>query len=197
MPIGDRIRQIRKEKGMTQTDLAKTLRINPGSVSRLESGENNPADRTVELICREFHVREEWLRQGTGPMMEEKPRDEVLASKLEEILTAGPEDFRRRLISVLVNLPSEKWEVLEEIAGQVQETGTTEADSAEALHTQDDMAEENEVDAVPLSEEEINAKVEEYRALLKRGRAIKLALGYDTTQQKPVSGGFSGNGGIA
>lgn len=48
-------------------------------------------------------------------MMEERPRDEALAAELEKVLTAGSDDFRKSLISLLVRMPPDRWKVLEEI----------------------------------------------------------------------------------
>jgi transcriptional regulator with XRE-family HTH domain len=47
----------------------KRISISKVSVSRLESGINNPSDQTISLICKEFNINEEWLRYGTGSMI--------------------------------------------------------------------------------------------------------------------------------
>ena len=64
--LNKRIEQIRKEAKLSQEDFGNRLRITRSSISRLESGINNPSDQTISLICKEFNVNEEWLRTGEG-----------------------------------------------------------------------------------------------------------------------------------
>lgn len=115
MTIGKRIKEVRKISKLTQTDFGKKVKVSGAAVSMIESGINEPSDQTISLICREFGVREEWLRTGDGSMKEEKPRDIALAEELDKVITAGSEDFRKRLIAWLIRMPPERWKALEEI----------------------------------------------------------------------------------
>lgn len=165
MTLSERIKQIRRENDMTQIEFARKLKISGPSVSKLEKGENNPSDQTIALISREFNISENWLRTGEGEMVERRSRDAALADALEEIITAGPDDFRRRLISVLVRLPEEKWAVLEEIAREiVAESGGEGSDAA----GQGGPASETRIDG--LTEEEAVALVrKEYAERREKG----------------------------
>lgn len=71
MSIGDRIKEIRKSQNLSMEKFGEKIRISKVSVSRIESGINNPSDQTILLICREFDINEEWLKTGQG----EKYRD--------------------------------------------------------------------------------------------------------------------------
>lgn len=115
MTIGKRIKEVRKISKLTQTDFGKKVKVSGAAVSMIESGINEPSDQTISLICREFGIREEWLRTGDGSMKVEKPRDEILAAELDKVITAGSEDFRKRLIAWLIRMPPERWKALEEI----------------------------------------------------------------------------------
>lgn len=64
--MNSRIKKVRIENGLNQEEFGNRICIKKASVSRLESGENNPSDRTVKLICQEFNVNENWLRTGEG-----------------------------------------------------------------------------------------------------------------------------------
>lgn len=64
--MNERIKLIRKEANLSQEDFGNRLSITKASISRLESGINNPSDQTISLICKEFNVNEEWLRTGEG-----------------------------------------------------------------------------------------------------------------------------------
>lgn len=66
--ISDRISQVVKESGLTKTAFAKRINISQPYLSQLCGGGYTPSDRTIADICREFHVRREWLETGEGPM---------------------------------------------------------------------------------------------------------------------------------
>ena len=65
----DRIKRIRKELDLTQQEFADRLGIKRGGIANYEVGRNEPADSVISLICREFDVNENWLRQGTGAIL--------------------------------------------------------------------------------------------------------------------------------
>lgn len=68
MTIGERIRLIRKETGLNQTDFGEKVGLRQSSLGQIESGVRNATDRTILLICQKYSVREEWLRDGIGEM---------------------------------------------------------------------------------------------------------------------------------
>lgn len=113
--INVRIKEFVDKSGMKKGDIAAKLNISQPFLSQLCAGARKPSDRTIKDICSEFGVREEWLRTGNGSMKEEKPRDVVLADELDKVITAGSEDFRKRLIAWLVRMSPERWKALEEI----------------------------------------------------------------------------------
>lgn len=74
--MNERIKEIRKKLKLSQDEFGKRLSITKASISRLESGENNPSAQTIKLICSEFHINEEWLRTGKGEMKEKIPSED-------------------------------------------------------------------------------------------------------------------------
>ena len=70
MTIGKRIRQLRTEQGLTQVEFSKRIGFKRNSIALVETEMRNISDQAIFSICREFHVREEWLRNGTGEMYE-------------------------------------------------------------------------------------------------------------------------------
>lgn len=110
----NRIKEIRKANNMSQAEFGAKIGVKQSSVANYERG-FVPLDTVITAICREFEIREEWLRFGTGPMKEEKPRDIALAAELEKVITAGSDDFRKALIAWLVRMPPEHWQALETI----------------------------------------------------------------------------------
>lgn len=75
----ERIRKLRKFLDLTQEKFAERIGIKRNTIATYESGRNEPVDSVIALICREFHVNEEWLRYGTGDMFSSEPEDELQA----------------------------------------------------------------------------------------------------------------------
>ena len=114
--VGDRIRELRKELGMTQQEFADRLKIKRNTIATYETGRNDPIDSVFVLICREFNVSEDWLRTGEGEMFVPKSRDEELAEFFGNVQVIGPESFKRRFVAMLSRLDEEDWTLLERMA---------------------------------------------------------------------------------
>ena len=69
MSINHRLRQIRKHLKMQQIDFAKRLGLSQAGVSWLEQDGNTVSEQIIRLLHLDFHVSEEWLRTGDGPML--------------------------------------------------------------------------------------------------------------------------------
>ena len=54
--IGDMIAKIRKEKGITKTELARLTDINIGHLTHIEKGERNPSHKALRNICSALDV---------------------------------------------------------------------------------------------------------------------------------------------
>lgn len=119
--VGDRIRELRKELGMTQQEFADRLKIKRNTIATYETGRNDPIDSVFALICREFNVSEDWLRTGEGEMFVPKSRDEELAEFFGNVQGIGPESFKRRFVSMLSRLDEEEWALLERMAERLLE----------------------------------------------------------------------------
>ena len=73
--MDERLKELRKELRLTQQAFADRLGVKRNTVATYETGKSNPSDAAVLLICREFHVNEEWLRTGNGEMFVEDTPD--------------------------------------------------------------------------------------------------------------------------
>lgn len=112
----DRIKRVRKELALTQQEFADRLGIKRGGVANYEVGRNEPADSVISLICREFNVNEQWLRDGTGKMFIDLTVDEQIASFIGSIQSSANDSFKKRFISMLSTLDEPGWEALEKMA---------------------------------------------------------------------------------
>ena len=114
--MNERLKRLRKTLGLSQEEMGKKIGVGKTSISKLESGENNPSERTVLLICTTFNVNETWLRTGEGDMFEPLSRSETIAQFAGELMKDEDDSFRRRLVEALAQLDEKEWEILEEIA---------------------------------------------------------------------------------
>lgn len=114
--MNERIKKARKALGLTQQEFANRLGISRGNIGAYEVGKNAPSDSVISLICREFDVNEDWLRNGNGEMFIEKTRDEQIASFIGTLERNADDDFKKRFISMLSQLDEDEWEVLEQMA---------------------------------------------------------------------------------
>ena len=73
MDIGSRIKKLRKELDLTQSEFASRIGSVQNTVTGYESGRRSPSAPVISLICREFNINEEWLRNGTGEMFKAAP----------------------------------------------------------------------------------------------------------------------------
>lgn len=79
----NRIKEIRKELNLTQQEFADRIGVKRNTIATYESGRNTPIDAVISLICREFSVNKEWLRNGTGPMFVVTPSSTMEQLKKE------------------------------------------------------------------------------------------------------------------
>ena len=66
--MNTRLHYLRKSLKLSQEDFGKRLGVTGASISRLEKGERNITEQMILSICREYNVREEWIRIGSMAM---------------------------------------------------------------------------------------------------------------------------------
>ncbi|MDY6287360.1 MAG: helix-turn-helix transcriptional regulator [Lachnospiraceae bacterium] len=78
MKEDERIKYLRKEVlHLSQEEFGSRLGVTKMAISKIESGSRNLTDQMLTSICREYRVREEWLRTGSGEMFEPNPESEL------------------------------------------------------------------------------------------------------------------------
>ncbi|MEW6273738.1 MAG: helix-turn-helix transcriptional regulator [Bacillota bacterium] len=100
--IGERLRQIRSELGLTQTQLAQKVGIRPQHINGIERGAKIPSDQLVKNISRELGIREEWLRHGATP---------VFIPVEEELLKLMARHGRRAILEQCIRLAREEGDI--------------------------------------------------------------------------------------
>lgn len=122
--INDRISQLIGSENLKKTQFAERIGISQAYVSQICSGARTPSDRTVSDICREFHVRREWLETGEGPMKLPEPEAdlEIINDLLSD--TAGPmAELIRNIWRTYRQLPPEDQQILDNFIRSLREQG--------------------------------------------------------------------------
>lgn len=78
----ERLKYLREQLNINQSNFAKALKLNRSSISLIEKGERTLNDRLINLICLTFNVNEDWLRNGNEPIFIDKDEDDI--KKLKE-----------------------------------------------------------------------------------------------------------------
>ena len=73
MTVNERIKRVRKEKGMNQKQFAALLGVTQSGVSYMEQSGSNVSDSSIKSICTMCNLNEDWLRNGTEPMYIQAP----------------------------------------------------------------------------------------------------------------------------
>jgi transcriptional regulator with XRE-family HTH domain len=75
MTRGARIRQIRKQIGLNQTEFGESVGVTPQAVSQWERGVTDPEVDRLQAIADKFAVSFDWLAGGKGeaPTLEHRP----------------------------------------------------------------------------------------------------------------------------
>lgn len=109
--MNERIKELRRTLKISQEKFGNRIRISGASVSKIESGENNPSEQTISLIVSEFNVSERWLREGTGDMFNES------ASEVERLVKKYSfPDIVGKLLTVYESLNENQQEAVLEYA---------------------------------------------------------------------------------
>ena len=114
--MNERIKKIIEELGLKKVDFANRLHISQPFASELCSGAKAPSDRTISDICREFGVREAWLRTGEGEMFVQDTQSEQVAAFLADLTKDDSDTFKKRFVEMLAGLSPADWELLARMA---------------------------------------------------------------------------------
>lgn len=124
--MNERLKELRKELKLTQQEFADKLNIKRGTMANYEIGRNEPIDAVISLICREFNVNEEWLRNGTGEMFVQVSEYEKAYNRFGYIMensTPSKKAALSVLLELLYTVPDEKWDMLMEEFEKIKREG--------------------------------------------------------------------------
>lgn len=88
MNTAQRLQQLRKEKGMSQEELAERLGVSRQAVSKWESGQSTPDVEKIVAASEEFGVTTDWILKGVRPAGETAFAKRKLAGRI--LFAASP-----------------------------------------------------------------------------------------------------------
>lgn len=108
----DRLRELRKSVGLSQTKFGERVGVGLGVIRNLEDGLTSPSPMFLDLICRTYGCDRIWLETGDGEMFQEMSADEQIADFVGGILSDRGDQFQKKVIQILSSLDDEGWKAL-------------------------------------------------------------------------------------
>lgn len=118
MTQGERIREVRKNLGLTLEKFGEKIGMKKNSVSQLENGKNSVTEQVVKAICREYNVDYMWLTTGDGEMFIDT--DDDFIERIDRIM-AGEDEARKNLFKFMLELSDEDIAALDRLMKKVIE----------------------------------------------------------------------------
>lgn len=102
----DRIRRIRKDSGLNQTEFGSEIGATQAMITSYETGRVMPDDAKRLLICEKFNVNPDWLETGDG-----NPYKTGLLPRLAMALKSAPA-IETALSKLVDRMTLEDWKIL-------------------------------------------------------------------------------------
>lgn len=120
MAINERISLVRKALGMNLRDFSEKIGVSFTSVSKIETGINNPSERTIRLICSVYNVNYRWLKDGIAADPDNPTDDDIFLTAvtdddLVERVMFGENEFAKSVMREFAKLGDAQWRMLEKL----------------------------------------------------------------------------------
>lgn len=124
--VNERIRELRTELGLNQSEFGERIGVKKSVVSTMESGRTNLTARNTDLICKEFNVSREWLLNGTGEMFLPESSDSLDALAEQYDLTPLEREIFENYCKLSKAQRLAFWDVMQKIVGSSAQSGSAE-----------------------------------------------------------------------
>ncbi len=127
--MNERIKQLRKDVlELSQKDFADKIGVSENFIWMVEKGTRTPSDRTISDICREFGVREEWLRTGELPIKKSLSRQAEITKFVGDAMRDAKKSDTQRILTALMDATPEEIESIVKFARRIAEQYENEKD---------------------------------------------------------------------
>lgn len=97
--IGKRIKQSRKEQGLSQAELADRMNVSPSYLSDIENGKTNFSLETLIRLTESLQISSDWLLQTDIPSVKT-----IHSAEIENILSDCSSSESQLLIKMLKDM---------------------------------------------------------------------------------------------
>jgi transcriptional regulator with XRE-family HTH domain len=127
--MNERIKQLRKDVlELSQKDFADKIGVSENFIWMVEKGTRTPSDRTISDICREFGVREEWLRTGELPIKKSLSRQAEITKFVGDAMRDAKKSDTQRILTALMDATPAEIEAIVSFARRIAEQYENEKD---------------------------------------------------------------------
>ena len=115
-----RIREVFKESGKNQTEIAKMLNVTSAYIWKIYNNDSvMPRSMFVDSIGREFNINTDWLRTGKGEKT--LSRNKEIIDFMNKTMQCDDEDFKKRFVHAIAKMDMNEWIMLEKIIDDINE----------------------------------------------------------------------------
>ena len=158
MNINQRIKTIRKQLGLNQTEFGEKIGLAQTGVSWIEKDGNTVIEQNIRLICETFGINEAWLRTGEGEREAvSAASDPFLPLRQKHQLSFIEEQVLRIYFKLDETARASVCQYVQTVAEAIAESPPAEEPPRAADEKQR---------TAPLTDEEIEAELANYRAEL-------------------------------
>lgn len=115
--IGERIIYLRERFNLSQEDLGNLIGVSRFTISNYEAERRNVTERALKDICRVLNVSYDWLKEGTGDMIDKT--DDELIGLVDRILGDDIPDTAKSVFRAFAKLDNDDWELLGKIIDDI------------------------------------------------------------------------------
>jgi transcriptional regulator with XRE-family HTH domain len=93
LPLGERLKQLRRERGWSQADLAARIGADAGQISRYENGHMTPSAEAVAKIAEVLDVSADYLLIDSSTRRSLRSPENVLGDHLALVAELGDDEL--------------------------------------------------------------------------------------------------------
>ena len=136
----NRLKELRKQLGLTMEEFGSKLGVRETTISSLENGINNLTEQMILSICNVYNVNDKWLRYGKGEMFIESKESHLAELAKQYAL----DDMEVKIVEAFLELSPDKRAAIKEYVSVLAKS----------------FADKSEEEII---QERIDKEVEEYR----------------------------------
>lgn len=116
--MNDRIKAVRKNARLTQTEFGEKIGATRAMIASYEGGAVVPSDTVLKLISKEFCVSYDWLKTGAGEMID-KTMDVSAIKRLADTYLSL-QDRLQLLVDALIETDPEWYKTLDAALAEIE-----------------------------------------------------------------------------